>query len=338
MHTNTARIPGLDYGRAIAALFVLLWHEHFFGKGEMFSPTVASPFLPSLVDILNANVLLQAVPFFIFLSCYLYVSRGAGIAPLKRRLSRIATLHVFWGCAYFLVLGGLPALTASLGLFLTRPYYATVTAMGSFYFFSSLLVTIALTHIACQLRSSWLIAIAGLSCVLIVAMQVATVKFGIPWASAFWSPFNYLPAPPLAVLLVRHLKGDRASSTLIAGLAVAFIATVAAEWALLANPVFTQLQGYAMPAYTRVSPTLFSCLAVCLLLKIRREPPALIAFMSRYALAAYCLQAFVLMATAGSGLSIVPKTVIDLGVTYLLAFLLGKFVLQSHLLESGHRP
>lgn len=303
----------------------------------MFSPTVASPFLPSLVDILNANVLLQAVPFFIFLSCYLYVSRGAGIAPFKRRLLRVATLHVFWGCAYFLVLGGLPALTVSLGLFLTRPYYATVTAMGSFYFFSSLLVTLALTHIACKLRSSWLIAIAALSCVLIVAMQVATVKFGIPWASAFWSPFNYLPAPPLAVLLVRHLKGDRASSTLIACLAVAVIATVAAEWALLANPVFTKLQGYAMPAYTRVSPALFSCLAVCLLLKIRREPPALIAFMSRYALAAYCLQAFVLMATAGSGLSIVPKTVFDLGVTYLLAFLLGKFVLKSHLLESGHR-
>jgi hypothetical protein len=338
MHTNTARIAGLDYGRATAALFVLLWHEHFFGKGEMFNPAVASPFLPSLVDILNANLLLQAVPFFIFLSCYLYVSRGPGAAPLKRRLSRITTLHIFWGCAYFLVVGGLPALAAASGLFLTRPYYATVTAMGSFYFFSSLLLTIALTHIACQLRSSWLIAITGLSCLMVVAMQIATVKFGINWASAFWSPFNYLPTPPLVVLLVRHLKGNQAGSILIAGLAVAFVGAVAAEWALLANPVFTQLQGYAMPAYTRISPALFSCLAVCLLLKVRREPPTLIAFMSRYALAAYCLQAFALMGTAGLDLPIIPKTVLDLSVTYLLAFLLGKFVLKSQLLESGHRP
>lgn len=69
MPTNAARIVGLDYGRAIAALFVLLWHEHFFGKGDMFNPDAKAPFLPTLVDVLNVNVLLQAVPFFIFLSC-----------------------------------------------------------------------------------------------------------------------------------------------------------------------------------------------------------------------------------------------------------------------------
>lgn len=337
MSPNAARIVGLDYGRAIAAVFVLLWHEHFFGRGGMFSATATAPFLPNLADILNANILLQAVPFFIFLSCFLYVSKGPSRSSLKRRASRLTTLHIFWGCAYFLVMGGIPALVIALSTFQARPIYATVTAMGSFYFFSALLLTIALTHMASRLSRSWLIALTVFSFALISAMQIATVQYGVPWAAAFWSPLNYLTMPPLVILLVRHLDGRQASSRLIAILGAAFIGVAALEWALVVSPAFTEIQGYAVPAYTRISPAIFCGFAVCLLLRVKRPPGPIISFMSRYALAAYCLQAFVLASTAELGLSVIPKTILDLGGTYLLAYLLGKFVLKDHLLESGHR-
>ncbi|MFD4841038.1 acyltransferase family protein [Achromobacter sp. NPDC058515] len=331
------RIAGLDYGRALAALFVLLWHEHFFGVGSMFSQTASSPHLPGPADILNANILLQAVPFFIFLSCYLYVARESGMPALKRRAARVTTLHVFWGIAYFVVLGGIPALISAAATFQTRPVYATVTAMGSYYFFSALLVTVVLTHIAARLRSSWLIALTLVSFAAITGMQAATIKYGIAWTSAFWNPLNYVAIPPLAILLVRHLEGQGPTLKTISLLAAAFVLVAAAEWALLVDPVFARNQGYAMPAYTRISPALFSCLAICILLRVRRAPGAVISFMAKYALAVYCLQAFVLTWTADLKIPLVLKTAIDLGACYLLAFLLHRFVFKDQLLASGHR-
>lgn len=338
MQIPAARIVGLDYGRAIAALFVLLWHEHFFGKGEMFNLTAKAPFLPTLVDVLNVNVLLQAVPFFIFLSCYLYVSKGPNWASLKRRVSRLMTLHIFWGVMYFLVIGGIPALVVASATFKTHPFYATVTAMGSFYFFAALLVTIVLTHLASGLSRAWLVSLVVLSFVLITAMQMATVQHGVLWTSVFWSPFNYLAMPPLAVLLARRLRGNQGDGSLIALLGIAFVGVAAIEWTFVPSPVFTQAQGYAMPAYTRISPAIFCCLAVSFLVRIQRTPGLVISFMSRYALASYCVQAFVLVFTRDIGLPVIPKTIFDLSATYLIAYLLGRFVLKDQLLESGHRP
>lgn len=247
------------------------------------------------------------------------------------------TLHVFWGVTYFLVIGGIPALVVAFATFKTHPFYATVTAMGSFYFFAALLVTIALTHLASRLSRMCLVMIAGLSFALITAMQVATTQYGVLWTAVFWSPFNYLAMPPLAVLLARHLRDNRVSGRLIALLGIAFVGTAAIEWAFVPNPVFTQAQGYAMPAYTRISPAIFCCFAVCSLVKIQHTPGPVISFMSRYALASYCVQAFVLVFTRDIGLPVIPKTIFDLSATYVIAYLLGRFVLKDQLLESGHR-
>lgn len=338
MSSTPIRLPGLDYGRAIAAVFVLLWHEHIFGLGRLFSPEATAPFLPTIVDVLNANVLLQAVPFFVFMSCYLYARNGPSRSSLKRRTARLTTLHIFWGVTYFLVMGGIPALSEALSVFLTRPIYATFTAMGSFYFFSALLVSVALTHLALKLSSSALIAAACAGALAITTMQVATVQYGVLWASAFWSPLNYVLIAPAAVLLARRLGDRPATAALSASLVAAFVGVAAAEWAFLVHPEFTRAQGYAIPAYTRISPALFCSAAICLLLTIRRPAGPVISFMSRFALAAYCLQAFVLAFSGELGLPLIPKAAFDLGVTYALAYLLGRFVFKNHLLEAGGLP
>jgi hypothetical protein len=330
----------LDYGKAVAVLFVLLWHEHIFGRGAMFDISTKSPVIPSIADVLYANVLLQAVPFFIFLSCYLYAAGKPTLVALRRRMTKLSILHVFWGIAYFLVVGGIPSLLGAFESIQARPLYAVLTAMGSYYFFSALLVATALTHFATTLGTRLLVGILIASSLMIIAMQVSAIFFQVGWAAVFWSPLNYVAVPPAVVLLSRHLNGRRPSLRLIGILGALFVATAIAEWAYVASPTLTAAQGYAVPAYTRLSLLLFSCAALCVLLKVDLPANPIVAFAAKYSLSIYCLQAFVLGWTAGLPISPWSKLAMDLAITSTLAYALHKFIFKDGLLatEPAQRP
>lgn len=337
--TVPTRNISLDYGKAVAVLFVLLWHEHIFGRGSMFDISAKSPVIPSVTDVLYANVLLQAVPFFIFLSCYLYATGVPTWATLRKRTAKLSVLHLFWGFTYFLVVGGVPSLLGAFDSIQERPLYAVLTAMGSYYFFSALLVATVLTHFATALRTRTLVGILIVSTIMIIAMQVSAIFFQVGWTTVFWSPLNYIAVPPAAILLYRHLNGEKPRLKLIGILSALFLATAIAEWAYVASPTLTANQGYAIPAYTRLSLLFFSCAALCALLRIELPANPIVAFGAKYSLSIYCLQAFVLGWTAGLPVSVWIKFAIDLAITSTLAYILHKFIFKDGLLatEPGQR-
>lgn len=231
-------IPGLDYGRAIASIFVLLWHLHVFGVTELFSNEVPVPYIPHWSDILNVNILLQAVPFFIFLSCFLYAKQDTASAHLKRRLIRALALYLFWSIAYFLVTGGLPALFNAIDSITTRPLYSIVTGVGTFYFFFSLFISIFLTSIAVKLQSKLLICWIFIAAAVITLLQLLTLEYQITWTTAFWSPLNYLLMPPSAVLLVKYISTNIPNLKVTIWIFSCFIVVATIEWALLVHPSF----------------------------------------------------------------------------------------------------
>lgn len=336
MSQHPTRIHGLEYGRAAAVLFVLLWHEHIFGRGRMFDPNTASPAWPSLSDVLYTNVLLQAVPFFIFISCFLYASKSPSLATLGGRAKKLTALHCFWAAAYFLVLGGVPALMEAFSTFQGRPLYALFTGMGSYYFFSALLVTTLVTHLTTRLGETALWAFLIVTMLVTTGLQIAAI-IGSAWTAAFWNPLNYLPIAPAAVLLVRYSAANRIAPWFAAAGSGLFILSAILEWMLLPGHLFIVAQGYAMPAYTRISPMLFSVVTTLLLIKVRGPAPRWVAFLAKYSLSVYCLQAFVLTWTSPLAQTPILKTVADLTITYGLALFLHKAVFRNGLLAAD-RP
>lgn len=334
MPQHQKRIQGLEYGRAIATLFVVFWHEHIFGRGRMFDQEIAFPTWPSLSDVLYSNVLLQAVPFFIFISCFLYASKDPTWPTLKARTKKLTILHCFWAISYFLILGGIPALLAALSTFQSRPLFAIFTGMGSYYFFSALLVTTLATHFAARLKNNALWVCLGITLLGTIGMQFAAIAEENTWTAAFWNPVNYLPAAPAAIILVRHCRANQATGWLVGAGTVLFILSATIEWLYLPHKFFTAMQGYAMPAYTRISPIIFACVATLLLLKIRGQAPRFVTFLAKYSLSVYCLQGFVITGT--SSLSDAPfvKTAVDLFITYGVALLLHKAIFKDGLLAT----
>ncbi|CAB3643518.1 hypothetical protein LMG26685_02166 [Achromobacter mucicolens] len=337
MPQSQTRIYGLEYGRAVAVLFVLLWHEHIFGRGRMFYPETAFPAWPSISDVLYSNVLLQAVPFFIFISCFLYASKDPTRASLSARTKKLITLHCFWAVTYFLVLGGVPSLLGAFSTFQIRPLYALFTGMGSYYFFSALLVTTIATHFASRLGDTALWACLIGSLLSITGMQVAAITGWNTWAAAFWNPLNYLPTAPAAVLLVRYTSKDKIAPWFALGATAFFVLSAILEWLLLPGRIFISSYGYAMPAYTRISPMIFSVVATLLLLRIRSPAPAWVTFLAKYSLSVYCLQAFVITWTSPLAQAPILKTAVDLAITYGLALFLHKAIFRNGLLAAD-RP
>lgn len=306
----------------------------------MFDISTNSPVIPSVTDVLYANVLLQAVPFFIFLSCYLYAAGRPTWAALRKRMAKLSVLHVFWGITYFLVVGGIPSLLGAFDSIQARPLYAVFTAMGSYYFFSALLVATVLTHFATTLGTRTLVGILIVSALMVIALQISATHFQVGWAAVFWSPLNYIAVPPAVVLLSRHLNGGRPRLKLIGVLSALFVVTAIAEWAYVASPTLTAAQGYAVPAYTRLSLLLFSCTALCALLRFDLPANSIVTFAAKYSLSIYCLQAFVLGWTAGLPVSLLSKLAIDLAITSTLAYALHTFIFKDGLLakEPAQRP
>lgn len=329
---GASHIYGFDYARAIASILVLLWHIHAFGVSDLFSINVPSTYIPTWSDVVNINILLQAVPFFIFLSCYLFASRPAGQTNLKGRIIRIGSLHLFWPITYLLFTGGVTAVIAAAHTFPERPLYGVITGLGTYYFFSALLLTILLTALARSFENPALIAWAILAAALITAFQWATVHYKIMWPTAFWNPLNYIIMPPVAVLLSRYIAA--AISTRKLALSLAFIWSICAalEWAFLVNPAFFPGQGYSIPAYTRISPALFSCTAIIFFVGISRKPGRVINFLSTYALTQYCLQPFVLPYISKLGISKISQIIVALAVIYPAAVVLRKFIFRERLI------
>src|SRR5690606_11633958 len=81
----------------------------------------------------------------------------------------------------------------------------------------------------------------------------------------------------------------------VTSLFIIFIFATVIEYKFLVNSNFYPGQGYAYPAYTRLSLLIFCCAVLILFLRVKRSGGKLIEFMSNNSLGLYCIHPFLLV-------------------------------------------
>lgn len=292
--TKGDRIVGADYLRAVMSVFVVLMHTAAGGYSLIFSKERYLDHVYTLSDFINFQLLLLAVPAFIFLSVFLYEWRGADRAALARRLKRLVVLFLFWPMAFILFNSGYHGLSALVpktpGAFLFLVLTAGKTV---YYFFPMLIVNLLAAHVVSRLRPRiqllcFVLAVAALA--VLPYITIATRFFHL---SAGWNPLIYFPLSIGAVLFAQNLHLILAKKTLVAGVSLLFSLVFAVlEWRYMVSDVFFIGQAHAIPTYTRVS-LVFSIIAIAALaFDPGLQSNRVIRFMATNALALYCLHLF----------------------------------------------
>lgn len=326
------KIHGLDYARAIFSIFVVLWHFHVAGTSAIFSSATDAPYSPNVSDIINFNVLLQAVPFFILTSCYLYAETATSVRYLGRRFVRIGTLLVFWAITYHLFYGGADGLMEAVGKLNERPIYQTVTALETYSFFVGLLISVTLSAIALYCNMAVLIIWTVLGSTAICFFQWQTIQHGTVWTGAFWNPMNYIAYPAAAALIFRLSKSPSALNRLGWGCAGLFVIFAALEWRFVVDPTFFPGQAYNLPAYTRLSSMFFVCFALVVCLKVSRPAGPIVQFMSRNSLGLYCIHPFIIAPMSRLDLPVAIRAIAAIAATYAIVVVLRRFFLKDEVL------
>jgi hypothetical protein len=108
--TFQSRNAGIDIIKAISIVLVLIWHIQPVTK-EMLSSNYQTALLCSeALNFFYINLTLLAVPTFILVSLYLFITKACRIDDYwKQRLMRLIQVFLFWVCIQFilyLLLGG----------------------------------------------------------------------------------------------------------------------------------------------------------------------------------------------------------------------------------------
>jgi len=277
-------------------VFVVIWHMGGGGSSLIFSKDRYLDHVFTFSDFVNFHVLLLAVPTFVFMANFLYVSRGISTANLRRRLKRVLILLTFWPIAFIIFRSGyhglLQLFPRSLGSFAVTVLTAGHTI---YYFFVSLIMCLLITHLIAHLNLRFQIWGFVLAIILLASLPILTKMTGFYPLSAYWSPLNFIPFPFAAVLIAQNMEYVRSKKILLisASLALSVLLSVL-EWHYAVGEIFFPGQGYAIPAYTRAS-LLFS---VTVLAMIATEPGiksnGICTYMATYALALYCLHPFLM--------------------------------------------
>ncbi|MBY4898849.1 acyltransferase [Cupriavidus sp. AU9028] len=293
---ESGRINGLDYGRALFSLFVVLWHTHAPGSPDVWKSATVH-YRPSGLDLLNFSVLLVAVPFFVLTSCYLYALKGGGSGTLTKRLRRLAVLGLFWPVAYIIFASGYGGIDTIWEALSKTPFKSVIYAFGTvFYFFFALGAALVLTALLLRTRGvvTWIVFL--LLCAGIPVMQWLTAEHAVEWATAYWNPVNFFPYAGAAILLVRH-RPERSSQSLACATALLLlsVACICLEWWTQPIPNPVPGESLIVPPYTRLSLVGTSAAALILLLCLKRPAGPVVRFMARNSLALYCVHPFLVL-------------------------------------------
>ncbi len=333
------RMAGVDYLRAIMSIFVVVWHIKGAGESLIFSQTKYLEHVFTVSDFVNFHLLLLAVPTFIFLSIFLYVSKGVSYGLLKRRLKRITILLTFWPIALILYKGGYQGLINIIPHSIDSFIYVILqSGYTIFYFFVCLMFCFLAAHFFAQLRINYQLFIFFSSVVLLTCLPGITKITGLYQLSAFWSPINFIPCTFLAVLVSQNLDFVLSKKNMFLLISCVLCVLFALfEWKYSVGNIFFLGQGYAIPAYTRTS-LLFSVFAIVILaLNPSIKTNSLIRFMSEYSLALYCLHPFLLVPIKILMSVFVQNEIILAGLTimfvtlfsYILAMVLRRYYLKD---------
>jgi hypothetical protein len=294
-------------------------------------------------DLVNFNLLLLAVPTFIFVSCFLSALGPATIARLRERLKRIMILLAFWPLALIVFNNGYQGLPDLVPHSLSALVVLVLRAGNTiYYFFPSLIVCLMLAHLAARLGLGLQVTGFALSTAVVAGLPLLAIRFDCYPIAAFWNPLNFIPFPWAAVLIAQNSEFIRSKGNVIASVSAAlFVLFSAIEWHYLVNGVYFQGQGYAFPAYTRVS-LLFGVLAIAVVaIDARVKMNRIVTFMSRHSLALYCLHPFLigptrrLLTPVGQGdlAGNYAAIIMVIAFSYAIAIVLKEFFLKAELIS-----
>ena len=277
------------------SIAVVVWHLGGVPRSGLFKADEFANHVFDWSDFVNFHVLLLAVPTFILVSDFLLVRNPVSAL---RRMRRIFALMVFWVAAYKVYRQG-PA-EFLLGLPRDLPglwHYVMSGGSTIFYFFFSLIVSYVFVVVAVRLPTAINVALCAISTAALAVIPLAAPAIGANDLSTYQSPLNFIPYAFAATIVDRCIltaRPDQIGKTILA-LAVLAFALGVYEWHYFPNAFFIPSHSYAMPAYTRPSLVPLCSTLLIVSLQIKREAPPVIAFMSRYSLALYCLHLFMIV-------------------------------------------
>lgn len=341
MSHPSKHINGIDWLRAFSSVFIVMWHMHAFGTSDIFSKQHYTGHQFDLSDFINFHILLVAVPLFIAISCYLFALKNTTNAYFKSRMFRIVSLLIFWVVMLYLwnssiwyILGNIPLSMPELVLYIITGGHTI------YYFFVCLLFCTILCFAATRLQFRTVLFMGGFSCLVIISLPLLAEYTGYFWLSAHWNPLNFLPYPFASVLIARFDYTRCNKVKLFCGLTFLFFAILAAsilEWHYLISLVHFKGQGYAIPAYTRLSVFFSAYLILVCMLFSNIKTNFLINYMSERSLALFCLHPFFIpiIARLSSELPLFPiqqvSPILVICMSYMASHLLSPFIKESML-------
>ncbi len=324
------------------SVFVVVWHMKGAGTSSLFSNEAFSNHSYSLSDFINFQLLLLAVPTFILISTFLFSSQIRAIGYLFGKLKRFFLLFVFWLLALKLWHFGFSGMITSLPQSFSELVSFFLTGGDTiYYFFTNLIICLVISYLLKPQKTSVQLIGFVLSVVGLFVLPKISILTGNHALSSFWSPLNFIPYSFAGLLLMsfeKSLKGKVFPILLSVALCALFAMY---EWHYYTDEIFIAGQGFALPAYTRVSVLFGAISSVLIAMNVKKEASKLIKFMASYSLALYVLHPF-LMKFVPQVLPFLADTEIliliwisilsVITLSYLAAFLLKKYILKTNLI------
>lgn len=277
------------------SIFVVAWHMLLFGQSLIFVPEEYESHIFLLNDFINFHLLLLAVPTFIYMSLILFASKTQTCSTLLTKVKDIMVLFIFWGLVIHIWQGGVSNLLKLIPASISDILNLVFTGGGTiYYFFTSLTIATVITFVVTKLSyKSQLIGLA-VSVVFIILLPYFTILTNISEMSSYWNPLNFLPYCFASVLLVKNKEKLKINKYLFLILVVLSVGFSKLEWTFYTDKIFFPGQGYAFPAYTRISLLFSSSIFILLFLNIKVRSNAFITFMSDNSLGLFILHPFFL--------------------------------------------
>lgn len=304
---------GLDWIRAIAAVLVVSWH-------------VGGTNIPAI----NNNLILLAVPLFIFISCFLLANKKEPFSYFNKKIWRLLLLYFFWTGLLTLFYGG----TTGLKTMITNSdsILNTILHGGNtpYWFFMSLVICTFLAYIASKLNKWTNIILLTFFCGIVVVSPILTIHYGLTFFSLFYNPLNFTAYPFAAFLLAHYLKKQpNPLPIIITTFSLGVIFAIGEAHFLNGYP--WAINNSNLPDYTRLSLLFFSFTTVTTCLEYLKKTPQLIKIMSDYSLGLYCLHPFFLSFFIDRTPPVL-SLILVVPLCYLSTWFLKKFVLKTGLI------
>ncbi len=297
--SGTARVGGLDIGRAVFVVAVVGWHTQALGRARVLRPEEAGRTFPvDVPGVVYFDLLLLAVPFFLTASLVLRARafERDGAARFPARLRRLAWLAAFWV--------GVWTLSRGLGDIRWSKAPAFVLSGGNsiFYFLVALLGLTAFMELLLRRgllgRPRATAALVGVTTLLpLFRVPLASIfERGDDLLLAYWSPLNFLVYPFLAIAVVQLARRPGLlTAPRLAAAAIVYVGLAALQWRFLVGGNGFLTDGTVLSPYARPSLVLGAGVLCLAALTWTGTAPRGARLLSDLSLGIYCVHPFMVV-------------------------------------------